>query len=117
MQQREMNIYFKVKSTITIIQIQTRVLPFMKNNNLWMNDKQIDDNRPIDATIIFQGHYKYGNKHVIYKKVVKALNKVKLDDDATDKQQRILKELQRKDHHSWTIMNKRHTCTDRVPCT
>ena len=35
----------------------------------------------MDAAIIFQGHYKYGNKHVIYKKVLKALNKVKLDDD------------------------------------
>ena len=33
MTQKEMNIYFKVKSTITRMQILTRVLPFMKYNN------------------------------------------------------------------------------------
>ena len=67
-----------------------------------MNNKEIDDNRPIDAAIIFQGHYKYGNKHVIYKKVLKALNKYKLDNDATNKQKRVLKELQQQDHYGWT---------------
>mmetsp|Transcript_45038 Transcript_45038/g.48743 ORF Transcript_45038/g.48743 Transcript_45038/m.48743 type:complete len:305 (+) Transcript_45038:2-916(+) len=65
-QPKGMNIYFKVKSTFTIMKIRHRVLPFMKNNKLWMNNKQIDDNRPMNAAIIFQGHYKYGNKHVIY---------------------------------------------------
>ena len=109
-----MNIYFKVKSTITIMQIRSRVPPFMKNNNLWMNNKQIDDNRPMDAAIIFQGHYKYDNKHVIYKKVLKALNKVKLNDDATNEQKRVLKELQRQNHYGWTRINKRHTYTDGV---
>ena len=54
MNQRGMNIYFKVKSTITIMQIRARVLPFMKSNNLWMNNKQIDDNRPMDAAIFFK---------------------------------------------------------------
>ena len=68
----------------------------------------------MDAAIIFQGHYKYGNKHVIYKKVLKALNKLKLDDDATDEQKRVLKELQQQNHYGWTIMNKRHTYTNGV---
>mmetsp|Transcript_20513 Transcript_20513/g.22715 ORF Transcript_20513/g.22715 Transcript_20513/m.22715 type:complete len:326 (-) Transcript_20513:463-1440(-) len=43
-QPKGMNIYFKVKSTFTIMKIRHRVLPFMKNNKLWMNNKQIDDN-------------------------------------------------------------------------
>ena len=47
-------------------------------------------------------------------KVVKALNKVKLNDDATDKQKRVLQELQQREHHNWTIMNKRYTYTDGV---
>ena len=47
----------------------------------------------MDAAIIFQGHYKYGNKHVIWKEVVKALSKVKLDDEATDEQKGVLEEL------------------------
>ena len=34
MSQRGINIYFRVKSTITIMQIRTRVLPFVKNNNI-----------------------------------------------------------------------------------
>ena len=38
----------------------------------------------MDTAIIFQGHYKYGNKHVIYNKVMKALNKVELDENATN---------------------------------
>ena len=97
-----------------IMQIRACVLPFMKNNNLWMNDKQIDDNRPMDAAIMFQGHYKYGNKHVIWTKVVKALNKEKLDEDATDEQKRVLEELQQTEHHNWTIQNKRHSYTDGV---
>ena len=50
------------------MQIRSRVPPFMKNNNLWMNNKQIDDNRPMDAVIIYKGHYKYGNKHVYGRK-------------------------------------------------
>ena len=65
-----------------------------------MNNKQIDDNRPMDAAIIYQGHYKYGNKHVIWKKRVNALSKVELDDEATDKQKRVLEELQQTEHHN-----------------
>ena len=68
----------------------------------------------MDAAIIIQGHYKYGHKHVIYKKVAKALNKVKLDDDATNEQKRILTELQRQDHQDLAVLNKRHTYTNRV---
>ena len=66
----------------------------------------------MDAAIIFQGHYKYGNKHVIYNKVMKALNKVELDEDATDEQKIVLNELKRKDNYGWTIMSKRHNYTD-----
>ena len=81
-----MNMYFLVKSNITTMQLRGRVLPFMKINNLWMNNKQIDANQARDAAIIYKGHYKYGNKHVCWKKVVNALGKVELADDATDEQ-------------------------------
>ena len=52
MTQRGMTVYYTVKSTITIMQLRNRVLPFMKNINLWMDYKQISDNRPMDAAII-----------------------------------------------------------------
>ena len=68
----------------------------------------------MDAGIIFQGHYKHSNKHVIYKKVMKLLNKLKLDEDATNSHKKVLKKLQQHDNYGWTIMNKIHTYTDRV---
>ena len=68
----------------------------------------------MDAAIIFQRHYKYGNKYIIYKKVMKSLNKLELDEDATNEHKRVLKELQQHDNYGLTIMNKRHTHTDGV---
>ena len=68
----------------------------------------------MDAAIIYQGHHKYGNKHVMWKKIVKALGKMILDEEATDEQKRVLEELQQKEHHNWTIQNKRHSYTDGV---
>ena len=68
----------------------------------------------MDAAIIFQGHYKYGNKHIIYNKVMKALNKVTLDEDTTNEHKRVLSELKQQDNFGWTIMSKRHTYTDGV---
>ena len=84
----------------------------MKINNVWMNNKQIESNRPMDAAIIYNGHYKYGNKHVCYKKIVNALGKVELAADATDEQKRVLEELQNTEHQNWTIQAKRHSYTD-----
>ena len=86
----------------------------MKINNLWMNNEQINDNRLMDAVIIYKGHYKYGNKHVCWKKIVNALGKVELDKDATDEQKRVLEELQQTEYHNWTIQSKRHSYTDGV---
>ena len=77
-----------------------------------MNNKQIQDNQPMDTAIIFRGHNKYSNKHTLYIKIMKAMKNLESDDAVTDKQQRILSELQRCNKFRWTIMNKRHTYTD-----
>ena len=42
--EKGMNTYFLVKSNITTMQLRGRVLLFMKINNVWMNNKQIDGN-------------------------------------------------------------------------
>ena len=97
-----------------MMRLRGRVLPFMKLNNMWMNNKQIDGNRPMDAAIIFNGHYRFGNKHVCWKKIVTALSKVELAEDATNVQKRVLEELQHTEHHNWTIHAKRHSYTDGV---
>ena len=68
----------------------------------------------MDAEIIYQEHYKYGNKHVCWRKIVTALGKVTLAEEATNKQKRVLEELQQKEHHNWTIQSKRHSYTDGV---
>ena len=68
----------------------------------------------MDAAIIYNRHYKYGNKHVCWKKIVNALGKVEIAEDATDKQKRVLEELQHTEHHNWTIQAKRHSYTDGV---
>ena len=112
--EKGMHTYFLVKSNITTMQLQGHVLPFLKLNNVWMNNKQVDNNRPMDAAIIFNGHYKFGNKHVCWKKIVNALSKVEPAEDATNKQKRVLEELQHTEHHNWTIQAKRHLYTDGV---
>ena len=115
MTQKGLTVYYTIKSSITVMKLRHRVFQFMTANNLWINNKQITDNRPMDAAIIFRGHYKYGNKHVLYVKIMKALKKLEMDKDVTDKQQKVLKELQRHDNYGWTIMNKRHSYTDGQP--
>ena len=112
--EKGMNTYFLVKSNFMTMQLQGRVLPFMKINNVWINNKQIDGNQPMDAAIIYNEHYKYGNKHVCWKKIVNALGKVELAEDVTDKQKRVLEELQHTEHHNWMIQAKRHSYTDGV---
>ena len=77
-----------------------------------MNNKQIQDNRPMDAAIIFRGHNKYSNKNTLYVKIMKALKKLEMDDDVSREQKSVLSELQRHDTFGWTIMNKRHSYTN-----
>ena len=77
-----------------------------------MNNKQIQDNRPMDAAIIFRAHNKYSNKYSLYVKIKKATEKLETDEAVTDKQQSVLTKLLWYDNHGYTIMNKRHTYTD-----
>ena len=77
-----------------------------------MNNKQIQENRAMDVEIIFQGHNKFDNKHVLYSKIMKVLNCLELDDDVTTKQRQVLTELRQQDNFGWIIKNKRHSYTD-----
>ena len=112
MTQRGVTVYYNVKSTIPVMDLWHRMFYFLREYQLWMNNKQIQDNRPMDATIIFRGHNKYSNKHTLYVKIMKAMKKLESDDAVTDEQQSILSELQQYNNFGWTIMNKRHTYTD-----
>ena len=78
--------YYKVKSSITVMQLKHKVYQFLTANNVWLNNKQIQENWTMDAAIIFQGHNKYDNRHALYDKTMKALNHLELDDDVTTKQ-------------------------------
>ena len=97
------------------MQLKHRVYQFLKASNVSLNNKQIQKNRAMDATIIFQGHNKYDNRHALYGKIMKALNHLELDDDVTTKQQQVLTELRRQNNFGWTIKNKRHSYTDGQP--
>ena len=111
--QQEVTIYYKVKSSIPVIEIRHRVFFFLREKHLWMNNKQIQDNRPMDAVIIFRGHTKYSNKQTLYVKIEKVMEKLETDEAVTEEQQIILTKLLRYNNYRWTIMNKRHTFTDR----
>ena len=63
-----------------------RAFYFFKENHLWMNNKHIQDNRLMDAAIIFRGYNKYSNKHTLYVKIMKAMKKLESDDAVTNKQ-------------------------------
>ena len=80
-----------------------------------MNNKQIQENRTMDAAIIFQGHNTLDNRHSLYDKIMKALDQLELDKDVTSAQQQVLTELRRKDDVGWTIKNKQHSYTDGQP--
>ena len=77
-----------------------------------MNSKQIQENRPTDAAIIFRAHNKGSNKHTLFVKINKAMKNLETEEAITNKQQIVLTELLRYNNYGWTIMNKRHTYTD-----
>ena len=47
----------------------------------------------MNVAIIYQGHNKYSNKNTLYVKIMKALKKLEMDEDVTDKQQKVLSKL------------------------
>ena len=69
----------------------------------------------MDAVIIFRGHNKYDNKNTLYGKIMKAIKILDMDNDVTTKQRKVLSELQQDANFGCTIMNKRHSYTDRQP--
>ena len=92
-----MTIYYKAKLSITVMQLKHRVYQFLTANNVWMNNKQIQDNRTMDAAIIYQGHNTFDNQHTLYGKIMKAMDQLELAEDATSAQQHVLTKLQQKD--------------------
>ena len=75
------------------MQLKHRVYQFLTANKIWMNNKQIQENRTMDAAIIFQGHNVLDNIRAIYGKIMKALDKLELAEDVTKAQQQVLTEL------------------------
>ena len=69
----------------------------------------------MDVAIIVRGHNKYDNRNTLYVKIMKALNKLEMDDDVTTEQQKVLSELRQHDIFEWMIMKKRHSYTDGQP--
>ena len=96
-----------------VMGIPHRVFFLLRENHLWMNNRQIQDNRPMDVAIIFRGHNKYSNKHTLYVKIMKAMKKLETDEAVTEEQQIVLTKLLRYNNYGRTIMNKRHTYTNR----
>ena len=80
-----------------------------------MNNKQIQDNWTMDAAVIYQGHNTLDNQHILYGKIMKAMDQLELAEDATSAQQHVLTKLRRKDDIGWTIKSKRHSYTDGQP--
>ena len=72
-----------------------RVFYFLREKHVWMNIKQIQDNRPMDAAIIYRGHNKYSNKNTLYVKIKKALKQLQSDNKVTEEQQSVLSKMQR----------------------
>ena len=108
----DVTVYYKIMSPVSVTELRSRVFHFMKDKGVWMHSKQISDNRPMDAAVIFRGHKRWSNKHVIYKKINKAMKKLETEKAITEEQQLVLTELLKDNNYGWTIMNKRHTYTD-----
>ena len=77
-----------------------------------MNNKQIDDSRLMDAALIYGGHGKWTNKHVLFVKIKKAMKQLETEQAVNEEQQVVLTELLRENTFGWTIQSKRHTYTD-----
>ena len=89
-----MTIYFTIKSSITAMQLKHRVYHFLTANNVWINNKQIQEDLTMDAAIIFQCHNTLDNRHSLYGKIMKVLDQLELDKDITSVQQQVLTKLQ-----------------------
>ena len=77
-----------------------------------MNNKQIDDSRPMDAALIYYAHNKWTNKHILYVKLKKAMKRLETEEAVNEEQQVVLTELLRENTFGWTIQSKRHTYID-----
>ena len=69
-----------------MMELRHRVFQFLRENHLWINNKQIQDNRPMDAAIIYCGHKQYGNKNTLYVKIKKILKQLETDKKVTKEQ-------------------------------
>mmetsp|Transcript_5424 Transcript_5424/g.5843 ORF Transcript_5424/g.5843 Transcript_5424/m.5843 type:complete len:102 (+) Transcript_5424:188-493(+) len=58
MTDQEVTVYYKVKSSVLVTELCHQVFHFLKDKHVWMNSKQIHDNQPMDAAVIFQAHKK-----------------------------------------------------------
>ena len=56
-----------------IHQQEVTVYYFLKDKHVWMKSKQIHDNRPMDAAVIYRAHNQWSNKHVLFVKLKKAM--------------------------------------------
>ena len=66
----------------------------------------------MDAALIYGGHSKWTNKHVLFVKIKKAMNQLETEQAVNEEQQVVLTELLRENTFGWTIQSKRHTYTD-----
>ena len=77
-----------------------------------MNNKQIDDNQPLDVALIYGAHRKWTNKHVLFVKIKKVMKRLETEQAVNEEQQVVLTELLCENTFEWTIQSKRHTYTD-----
>ena len=66
----------------------------------------------MDAALIYGGHGKWTNKHVLFVKIKKAMKQLETEQAVNEEQQVVLTELLRENTFGWTILSKRHTYTD-----
>ena len=93
--EEEVKVYYKVKCSVPVTEIRNRVFKFLTNKHIWMNNKQIDDSRPMDAALIYGGHGKWTNKHVLFDKIKKAMKQLETEQAVNEEQQLVLTELLR----------------------
>ena len=86
MSQQEVIVYYKVTSPVLVTELRHRVFHFLQDKHVWMNSKQIHDNRPMDAAVIFRAHNQWSNKHVLYVKLKKAMKKLETEEAVTEQQ-------------------------------
>ena len=110
--QHEVQVYYKVKCSVPVMELHHQVFKFIQDKCVWMNNKQIDNSRPIDAALIYGAHKNWSNKHVIYNKIKKAMKKLDTEQAVNEDQQVVLTELLQENTFGWTIQSKRHTFTD-----